>query len=98
MLDEGCSGRSTRQAYYKVLAQTKQLVVPALTDLYYRQVREVRMLLLEQRPHDGRIERDVGSRFRPACHVMPTIIASVMLTRQKALAARGLSGLLRLLP
>jgi hypothetical protein len=47
MLNEGCRGRATRYAYYKVLAQTKQFVVPALADLDQRQMREVRVLLLE---------------------------------------------------
>ena len=45
--DQSRGSRATRNAYCQVVAQTKQSVVPALTDIDQRQVRQVRVLLLE---------------------------------------------------
>jgi len=65
MLDEGRRSRATRGADQEIIAQSEQPVVPALADIDQRQMREVRLLLLEQGPNDGRIDGDFGSRLRP---------------------------------
>ena len=70
MFDEGCRSRATRKANRKVVAQTKQFVVPALADLDQRQMREVRVLLLEQGPNDGCIDGDFGRRLRSDGHAL----------------------------
>jgi hypothetical protein len=69
VFDQGGRSRTPRKAHRQSVAQAKQFVVPALTDIDERQLREVGVLLLEQSPNQGWINRDFGRWLWPGCHV-----------------------------
>lgn len=70
LFDEGSRNRATRDAYGKTVAQAKQPVVPALTDIDQRQVCEVWVLLPEQGPNQRRIDHNFGWRCRADRHMV----------------------------
>jgi hypothetical protein len=69
VFDQGCRSGTPRKAHRQSVAQAKQFVVPALTDIDERQQREVGVLLLEPSPNQGWTNRDFGRWLWPGCDV-----------------------------
>jgi hypothetical protein len=55
---QGCRHLASRQSYEKFIAEAEQLVVPSFASFDQRQRRQIFVLLLQERPHERRVDRD----------------------------------------
>jgi hypothetical protein len=64
-------GGATRQAYSEVVAQAKQPIVPSFADIEEREMQEISVLFLQQRPNQRRLDGDFGRRRCTDRHMEP---------------------------
>jgi hypothetical protein len=69
LIDQWRRNRSTRHTNRERLTQSKQLVIPAFADFDERELREIRVLLSQERANQRLVDHDLGSRLLPDAHL-----------------------------
>ena len=61
MLDQRGGDLPTGKSHHEVVAEAKQLVVPSFAGLDEGTWRQIRVLLVEESPHEAAVDRDLGT-------------------------------------